>query len=102
VAVATSDVRRISFKDRRRGALEGLMVGALIGFPAGVLIMDSPSGSYEAKDRIKSAFSGGVAGVFWGAAIGALAGGRITYVFIPPRAGQSTTDPVVVPSAKRR
>ena len=87
-AARTAEISRISFKSRKKGALKGLMIGPLILLPTAVL-SNSLSDDEKSRSRASAVLNGGLAGVVWGAGIGALAGSRITYVFITPRAVQT-------------
>ena len=78
--VLTQDVHRITFKSRKNGAKRGLIIGALIGLPSGVLIIDSkPGAKVTVGERISAALAGGLPGALYGVGIGALVGVQITY-----------------------
>jgi hypothetical protein len=77
-AVPTSKVAEVSFKSRWRGALDGLILGVLIGAPAGALVIDMKGGFF---DRAEAAVGGALGGALYGAPVGAIRGGRIRYVF---------------------
>jgi len=80
--VALRAATRISFKSRKKGAVDGLKIGALIVLPVAVM-NHTLSGGYAGYDS--AVFHGGLGGIFWGAIIGALVQSRVTYVFIAPR-----------------
>ena len=87
-AARTAEISRISFKSRKRGAVIGLTIGGLILLPTAVL-SNSLSDDENPRSRDSSLLNGALAGVVWGAGIGALVGSRITYVFNAPRAVQT-------------
>ena len=85
--VTTSEVRKISFLNRVRGAGDGLTLGALIFLPMAILSSSLNSG--EGVDRTTQVLNAIGAAGLWGGGIGAMKGSRITYVFIAPRALQA-------------
>lgn len=84
-SAATVEVRRISFRDRKRGAVEGLAIGGLTMLPVGLL---SAAIGDEGTSAGSAALQGGLAGVVWGAAVGAFVGSRTHYDFAHPRTGR--------------
>jgi hypothetical protein len=95
--VPTTDVIRVEFTSRGRGALEGAGVGLAVGaLSSGIAMAVSwepcrstgmfscimhPSSAGEAA--MTGAVVGGVGGVLWGALIGTAVGGRRTYQLEP-------------------
>jgi len=81
-AVRTAEISRISFKNRKRGAVEGLVIGALILLPTAVMT-NALSDLDPKPDLVSEVLNGVGAGVLYGAGIGALVGSRITYIIHP-------------------
>ena len=85
IGISTAEVHRIGFNSRASGAKRGLTIGAMIGLPAGALLIDDQKGGTGgASGRTEAAFAGAVGGALWGVAIGALAGRQMTYFFHLP------------------
>ncbi|MDA0745925.1 MAG: hypothetical protein O2954_05360, partial [bacterium] len=61
-AVRTAEISRISFKNRKKGVVEGLMMGALILLPTAIL-SNSLSDDESSDSRASVVLNGGVAGV---------------------------------------
>ena len=79
-----SDLRTLSFNSHTRGALDGLLIGLVVGAPLGAAIIDSPSG--KSGRRVEAALSGSLSIGAWSALIGAIKGSRIVYeVAVPPQ-----------------
>ncbi len=76
--IALDRVREVSFISRRRGALDGAIIGGTIGAPAGLLVSDSGPG---AGDRAAAAGAGAVSVSLWTIPIGAIKGSRLVYRF---------------------
>ena len=83
ITIATSSVETITIKNVGAGAIDGLIPGAIVGVPAGLLFGSLVAAS---EDRVNSIDGPSAAGVFAGtAALGALVGAAIghtdVYIF---------------------
>ncbi len=79
-AASMSNVSEISYKSRLRGALDGLILGFLIGASLGVGLIDNPEGSSNGVvNRAETGLAGGVPFAIWGAPIGAIIGSRLRF-----------------------
>jgi hypothetical protein len=76
-----ADIRQLSFCSHLRGALDGLLIGAAIGAPAGFLLNDTPT---SGPGRGGATLSGAVSWATLSALIGAVKGSRIVYRVEPP------------------
>jgi hypothetical protein len=72
-----TDLRELTFRSRLRGAFDGLVLGLLVGAPAGALFIDNPSGG--SGRRLKAALSGGLSIGLWSGLVGAVKGSRMIY-----------------------
>lgn len=89
-ATPTYDVRRVQFNHRGQGAVEGLVLGALVGVAAsfGVLLANQ-----EFKDASRGVQMMIPVGSLAGIVFGAIRGNRKTFVFTP----QAPPQPIRVP-----
>lgn len=74
-AVPTAQIDRVRIDSHWMGIRDGLLIGALVGMPAGALMIDTGS-------RLGAALAGGYSFGIWGIGIGAFAGGSTSYVFV--------------------